>query len=385
MSEKHLHSIKGGMISRETLLAYVRGELSGAEKQHIDDVLKDDPFLQDAVEGLQYADHHALSSALDSIYQKVDSITGVHQSSPWMSMVRRYAVAATLFVFTTISILVILQLNKTPQSNDGRVSAQAMVPDTITNSGMGSGSTEADSLVKGDLAFENKIPAAETEKATFSITENSSENSKILLNENQVANEGAVSSGEILQPAVITRDAEKATADAKITAEEATDFSVIQTDDRLAEKETVTETAGRAEDKKEKPNKKNTNKDEIASSPAVSSKANNYDAANDSVPAIYTYADVQPSFKGGVDSMNAYLANNLRYPPIDDVSGNVYVKFVVNEDGSVSNAVVLRGIGKKFDDEALRLVNEMPKWNPGIKNGKPVKVYYVLVVKYSMN
>ncbi len=97
------------------------------------------------------------------------------------------------------------------------------------------------------------------------------------------------------------------------------------------------------------------------------------------------FVEQMPEFIG---DMNEYLSKSLSYPAMareNNVQGKVMVQFVVNEDGSVSNAKVLRGIGSGCDAEALRVVNSMPKWKPGKQNGKAVKVYYTLPIRFVLN
>jgi protein TonB len=67
------------------------------------------------------------------------------------------------------------------------------------------------------------------------------------------------------------------------------------------------------------------------------------------------------------------------------IEGRVTIKFVVNEDGSISNAKVVRAIGGGCEEEALRVINSMPKWKPGKQNGKAVKVYFTLPVNFVLN
>ncbi len=100
-------------------------------------------------------------------------------------------------------------------------------------------------------------------------------------------------------------------------------------------------------------------------------------------PAIIV--EQMPEFNGNV---NEYLARNIQYPQMareTQTTGRVVIKFVVNEDGSVSGAKVLKSIGSGCEEEALRVINSMPKWKPGKNNGKAVKVYFTLPVKFAMN
>lgn len=99
---------------------------------------------------------------------------------------------------------------------------------------------------------------------------------------------------------------------------------------------------------------------------------------------ILTYSEILPSFDG---DMIKYIQQNLRYPANareNDIEGRVYVQFVVNEDGSVGNAIVKRGIGGGCNEEAIRVVMSMPKWKPGMQNGHPVKVYYTLPITFML-
>lgn len=103
---------------------------------------------------------------------------------------------------------------------------------------------------------------------------------------------------------------------------------------------------------------------------------------------IYSQLDRQPQYPGGFDALKAYLLKNLHYPQmaIDaDIFGTVIVQFVVDEDGSITQAKVVKSIGASCDKEALRVINNMPKWAPGIVKGKNVKSYYKLPITFRLN
>jgi protein TonB len=97
------------------------------------------------------------------------------------------------------------------------------------------------------------------------------------------------------------------------------------------------------------------------------------------------WVEQMPQFNG---DMSAYISARLKYPDAArdaGIEGAVLIKFVVNENGNVSNAVVVRGIGGGCDQEALSMVNSMPTWKPGRQNGTPVKVYFTLPIKFVLN
>jgi protein TonB len=103
---------------------------------------------------------------------------------------------------------------------------------------------------------------------------------------------------------------------------------------------------------------------------------------------IYERADVYPKFPGGFGPLFDFLRKNLKYP--DDAKqfkfeGKVIVKFYVDIDGSLRNPIVLKdGVGGGADVETIRLIKAMPKWIPGMKNGKAVKVYYTIPVNFQL-
>ena len=86
-------------------------------------------------------------------------------------------------------------------------------------------------------------------------------------------------------------------------------------------------------------------------------------------------------------SLHEYLSKNLHYPKSakkSNIQGRVIIKFVVNEDGHISDCEVTSGIGRACDDEALRVVKKMPPWKPGTQNGKAVKVYFTLPIVFKL-
>ena len=89
-----------------------------------------------------------------------------------------------------------------------------------------------------------------------------------------------------------------------------------------------------------------------------------------------------PSFPGGEQARVKFFSDNLRVPS-ESIEGTVYVSFIVKVDGSVGNAKILRGLGKNYDEEVLRVINLMPKWLPGTQNGQAVDVLFNFPVKFA--
>ena len=102
---------------------------------------------------------------------------------------------------------------------------------------------------------------------------------------------------------------------------------------------------------------------------------------------IFQVVENDPEFPGGVEAMYKYLAQNIKYPQLareNNITGRVYVTFVVEKDGSVTGVRVLRDIGGGCGQEAIRVIKSMPKWTPGKQRGKNVRVQYNLPVNFSL-
>lgn len=90
----------------------------------------------------------------------------------------------------------------------------------------------------------------------------------------------------------------------------------------------------------------------------------------------------------GYEALTKYLQKNVNYPAIAkeyNITGKVYVQFVVEKNGKVTNVKVVRGVDKNLDDEALRVVKSFPDWNPGKQRGKAVRVYFTVPINFNLN
>ncbi|HTN21998.1 MAG TPA: TonB family protein [Pelobium sp.] len=102
---------------------------------------------------------------------------------------------------------------------------------------------------------------------------------------------------------------------------------------------------------------------------------------------VFTNVEVLPSFPGGIQAFRKFLAENLRYPKVAhdaNIQGRVFCQFVVEKDGSLSNIKVVRGIGGGCDEEAVRVLAISPKWNPGMQNGRIVRVSYTIPIFFQL-
>lgn len=103
---------------------------------------------------------------------------------------------------------------------------------------------------------------------------------------------------------------------------------------------------------------------------------------------VYDAVDVMPEYFGGVNAMFDFIQKNVKYPESakkKGIEGRVFVQFVVEKDGSLSSFQVLRGLNDELNDEAIRVLKMMPKWKPGMKDGKPVRVQFTMPFNFKIN
>ena len=104
---------------------------------------------------------------------------------------------------------------------------------------------------------------------------------------------------------------------------------------------------------------------------------------------VYNFVSMEnpPTYPGGMQKFYDFLGQNIKYPPMaqdQNIQGNVHVSFTVEKDGSITDAKVERKLGYGTDEEAIRVLRLAKRWNPGMQNGKPVRVKYNIPIKFSL-
>lgn len=102
---------------------------------------------------------------------------------------------------------------------------------------------------------------------------------------------------------------------------------------------------------------------------------------------VYEASEVMPEYPGGVPKLMEFLSANVRYPveaQKSKIEGRSVIGFVVEKDGSISNVNITRSSHPLLDQEAIRVVNEMPTWKPGMQKGKPVRVKFNLPIYFRL-
>ena len=103
---------------------------------------------------------------------------------------------------------------------------------------------------------------------------------------------------------------------------------------------------------------------------------------------FFLVVEKQPEFPGGIDEMRKFLGDNIQYPEIAkaaNIQGTVHLFFIVEKDGSISNNEVARSIGGGCDEEAIRVIKRMPRWNPGLQQMKPVRVKFSIPIGFRLS
>ena len=112
------------------------------------------------------------------------------------------------------------------------------------------------------------------------------------------------------------------------------------------------------------------------------------EAPEEEVDEVFTIVEDQPAFPGGNAAFYKFVASNMTYPAQArrmGIEGRVFVQFVVDKDGSVTEVKAVKGIGAGCDREAERVLNSSPKWTPGKQRGRSVKVRMVLPIIFKLN
>ena len=107
----------------------------------------------------------------------------------------------------------------------------------------------------------------------------------------------------------------------------------------------------------------------------------------DAEEEVFLVVEEDPEFPGGLDALSKFIADNIKYPQLakeNNITGKVFVSFVVEKDGRVGQVKILRDIGGGCGNEAVRVVKMMPRWKPGKQRGKAVRTQFNLPVNFDL-
>jgi protein TonB len=162
---------------------------------------------------------------------------------------------------------------------------------------------------------------------------------------------------------------------------------IVKPDNEVHEKDPPTEKQLEVADPGQKEQKGDPNQKERIDEPVGNADINQVTEGAGDGDKIFNAVEINPTFPGGEEAFGKFLRDHIRYPAVakeNNTQGRVFIQFVVERDGSLTDLKILRDPGSGLGDEAMRVLKISPHWKPGIQNGKPVRVQYTVPVNFSL-
>lgn len=118
---------------------------------------------------------------------------------------------------------------------------------------------------------------------------------------------------------------------------------------------------------------------------AFSLNVNAQEKKSDNSDVVFTVVENEAEFPGGVEAMNRFMAENIKYPTLakqKNIEGKVIISFIVEKNGTLSDIRTIKDIGEGCGDEGVRIVKLMPKWKPAKQKGQPVRQQFLLPISF---
>jgi TonB family protein len=353
-SEESINIKTTGCIPQHTLRAYLKGKLSGVEMNAVERHLSGCPMCFDELEGLEMlGEPNEITAISNSINRKIDELIKHHKKSFWTST--SFRVAASITMLVAVSSLIYYTANL----------------DTSKD------------ILSENFEFEESISLEEIILADKLEEEASAET-----DDSNTKRQTTISAEKIPPPAtkisalsIVNDD-----IDVKDDAIAASPKARLSSGASVAKKQSATESSG----KKEIVIILNESiafdlADEKLVVPIMSFSDNEKEMAEDE---IFVIVEQMPKFgNGNSNEFNEYITKNIRYPESaleNGIQGRVFVAFVVEKDGSVSNVKIVRGVDPSLDEEAIRVIKSSPKWKPGMQRGQPSRVTFTVPVVFRL-
>jgi TonB family protein len=373
-----LFDVSGNLTVR-AMEKYLRGELSMAEREIVQKHLAGSEFDREALEGMQKLATGEFRQEVEDMHAEILAVVGRRVKPVNSNIYRRkyWYAAAGMAGLIGLSVLM-FYLFREPVENHQLAVIHA---DTLVNK------TTAVVLPLENNAKkeEENLPVTgqkiQIEPTSVAAPEKSSDIQKVIEEPFQpVADLEAIESYE-----------------SAIVADET--GAVAEKDDDVAEEDVqmevpviggiaVEEERGNVEKKHDGNVKRTGSSDQVYSKSAVSKGRTGVTAHEPDSTELFVVVEKMPEFPGGEEALNRYLNDSIHYPEPaieNNIQGTVYIRFIVEKDGSITDITVLRGIGGGCDEEAVRVIKSMPNWIPGKQRGKPVRVAFTIPVKFDLD
>lgn len=372
-SNSNIFGMDSSCIPQETLTKYLKGELSGAEMNAVERHLSGCPMCSDELEGLTLLENpDDIKRIAQSINQRIEESIVQRRKSFWYST--QFKVAASVLLLVAVSGAI--YFTSTLESPTKTIS-ELIIPDEEM--------IPEDSLEKEIVISEEIIPITRSEEIK------PREERKVEPPQPDDIILDIVDSDDIIAEASTTRTGEtiaetrneqamgaaappslsrKKESTSKKLAKPLESITILEDNVELSEKLDLLDSS----------------KDIDYSARII---AFNEEEAELEEAEIFVLVEDMPRFQGGdINKFQEHLAKNLRYPESaaeKGIQGKVFVSFIIEADGSVTNAKVVKGIDPLLDEEALRVVKTSPKWEPGKQRGKPVRVHFTFPVSFVLH
>jgi TonB family protein len=373
MSEKYnISSLfdQSGNLTLNAMERYLRDELSREELSLVEKHLAESEFDREALEGLKKHGSGNISQDVKELNSDILFAARKRAKTGDSGISRRiyWYAAASLAGLIGLSLLMFFMF----RNPDKKTQLAVMQPDTMlykTKAVI----TPSENNLKTEKV---NIPVTEQKREIASTVNPSPQRSsgieKITPEPNQPVTQLEVV--ENRQPGIINND-----ISVIVEADEVTEFQIVGgvsiTGDQKAAEENLNRKGERV-----------TTNYQVQAQSALA-VSDNAAPEMEAESQIFMVVEGMPEFPGGDTALYRFLTENIHYPDsakTAGIQGRVFITFVVNKDGSISDVRVLRGIGGGCDEEALRVVKSMPNWIPGTQRGKPVHVQYNLPIKFSL-
>jgi periplasmic protein TonB len=342
-------------VPQNTLIAYLRGSLTSVEMNAVERHLSGCPMCSDELEGLALLPNpNSISSISNSINRKVDSFIAKQNKSIWESTTFRVAASVAMLFAISGLIYYTASLNTSHDILSDNIPANEAVilEEVIGIDSMEENQPKADVLPKSKS--ERVIVYDVDDEIALELEDvNTPKQTQQRVNAEFKLAESAQSAGA--QQKKLSPPPAPKVASISIVAEDNVDLS----------------------------------KEEFSADLAV--RILNFVSAEEEYleeEEIFTIVEEMPTFAGGdISKFRDFISKNLKYPDYaaeNGIQGRVFVGFVVERDGSVSNVKVIRGVDPLLDKEAVRVVKSSPKWTPGKQRGVPVRVTFTFPVVFSL-
>lgn len=382
-----------GMLTQEALLGYVYGGLAPETHAEVEQLLAQNEMYADMAEGMRHIPTRAeaekvlyeLNADVATRSGSEASVPGIGENvSDFFRNYRRVAavVGALLLLSAAVLTFALLQVS----NGEGEVALKEEVPQQETTA-----STEQQNTIEPALA---ETPSSITGDTTVTIAALNANKDEDTFSEDEIAaalSTGSAVPGESAQNAQANekrnKEAEKKKQAEVVAAQTTRADTVVNQNMALADEMEKDKSHERNEDVDLAKEEQAYQETVVAQSKkgTLSNTTTTTDSYYKNIPL--TTAEQMPVFPGGDAAFVQYLHNNMKYPQkakADGVEGKVYLRFTIGTTGKVKDIVIIQGVNKEMNAEAIRLIANMPKWEPGKQGGKPVAVQLNRTIEFKL-